>query len=75
MARIVGLDIVSDQRRIRPVDVLAPEQLDEVISSHLLAGSFDLALNDAGELDLEQPREHEIVLGAHHVPDAALARL
>ena len=56
-------------------EVLALEGLPDRRRRHLAALAVGLLLHRAAELDLQPARQVELVLGLHHVGDAALAGL
>jgi len=56
-------------------EVLGREQLPHLAGGHLAAAGVRAGLDRPGELDLQPPGQVELVLGLHHVRDAALAGL
>ena len=57
------------------VEVGTGEEIPDVVGADLATVGVGVALDDAGELDLEPARHDDAVLGLHQVGDAALARL
>ncbi len=56
-------------------EVLTREDLPQLRTGHLAAGTVGVALHDAGELDLQPARQVQRVLRLQQVGDTALTRL